>query len=174
MTMRGLVWSVFVLFLLLTGPARGQSVNQKVVDFCKEHTGKQVGDGECYALAAAALTAAGAKLGFKDDPGPGDAVWGAGVYTLEARDGRQVENRARGQSVQPGDIMQFRNTTFAGNNYSLSATQHTAIVVAAGTGGKELTVLHQNWNGKRTVQKNRFLLKDLKTGWVRIYRPLPR
>jgi hypothetical protein len=174
MTVRGLGWSGFacVVLLVLAVPARAGSLNQKVVDFCKKNLGKQVGDGDCFTFAAAALKAAEAKLGFKHDPGPGDAVWGARVYTLEVKDGVQVENAAKGQRVQPGDVMQFRNTTFAGKNYTLNATQHTAIVVAVGAGGKELTVLHQNWNGKQTVQQTQFLLKDLKSGWVRIYRPL--
>jgi hypothetical protein len=165
-----------LVLLLLVVPARAESLNQKVVDFCKKNVGKQVGDGECYALGAAALKAAGARLDFKDDPGPGDAVWGARVYTLEAKDGKQVEDAVKGQSVQPGDVIQFRGTTFAGKigdvEYSLIATQHTAVVIGVGAGGKELTVLHQNWNDKRTVQKELFRMKDLKSGWVRIYKPL--
>jgi hypothetical protein len=173
MVVPGLGWSVFACSLLvLVGPARAGSLNQKVLDFSRENIGKQVGDGECFTFAAAALKAAGAKLDFKHHPGPGDAVWGDRVYTLEVKNGALVENKAKGQRVQPGDIIQFRDTTFAGADYSLSAVQHSAVVSAVGADGKELTVLHQNWNDKRTVQQTVFRLKDLKKGWVRIYRPL--
>jgi hypothetical protein len=158
--------------LVLVVPARGGSLNQKVLDFSRKNLGKQVGDGDCFTFAAAALKAAGAKLGFKHSPGPGDAVWGALVYTLELKNRALVENKAKGQRVQPGDIIQFRDTTFAGAGYSLSAFQHSAVVVAVGAGGKDLTVLHQNWNDKKTVQQTLFRLKDLKKGWVRVYRPL--
>jgi hypothetical protein len=178
MMLRGPVGSALtcLLPLLVAGPARADDLNQKVVDFCKKNLGKQVGDGECFALAYVALKDAGAKLDFKNDPGPGDAVWGARVYTLEARDGKQVEEAAAGKRVRPGDVIQFRDATFEGKVgdgiYSLFAPQHTAVVIEVGAGGKELTVLHQNWNGKRTVQKELFRLKDLKNGWLRIYEPL--
>jgi hypothetical protein len=178
MTVRGLGRSAFayLLLLVLAASTRAASINQKVVDFCKKHIGKQVGDGDCFTLAYTALKAAGAKLDYNNDPNPGDAVWGTRVYTLEVKDGGLVEDAAAGKRVQPGDVMQFRDTTFTGKggdeDYTLTATQHSAIVIAVAAGGKELTALHQNWNDKKTVQKTVFRLNDLKSGWVRIYHPL--
>ena len=84
MTIRVLAGVLAVLAAVaLTGAAdepkeKEKSVNEKVVEFCKKHVGKEVGDGECTSLASAALKEAGAKprSAFEDHPNRGDYVWG--------------------------------------------------------------------------------------------------
>jgi hypothetical protein len=153
-----------------------EDLNPKVVKYAKSRVGKQCGDGECTGLAIEALKAAGARgfRAFPDSPGKEDFVWGELVYTLEIKNGRVSEQLDRGQKVKPGDIAQFRDCQFAGVNaigpYATSAPHHTAVVLSAQ--GRSLTVLHQNHNGKRVVGQHRYNLADLKSGWVRIYRPV--
>jgi hypothetical protein len=169
------------LLALAAAAAPPRSLNEKVLEFCKQNLGRQVGDGECYALAAEALKAAGARPQptFKDNPGPNDYVWGKLVWVLEATNGTQTEKATAGLSVQPGDVVQFRDTKFSGplpggGGYTSLAVRHTAVVAEFRAGSKELVVLHQNWNGNRTVHEQTLLLPDLKDGWLRVYRPVPR
>src|SRR5947209_14848770 len=63
---------------------KAPTLGDKIVTFCEGKKRKQVGDGECTALATEALTAVGAKPHSKDDPKEGDYVWGDRVFTLEA------------------------------------------------------------------------------------------
>src|SRR5262249_17933692 len=152
------------------------SINDKIVKYCKAKAGKQVGDGECAALVSAALIEAGAKTSrdFKDSPSDGDYVWGDQVYSLEIKDGKRNEDVAKGQKVKPGDIVQFRDTKFAGRNaigpYVTVAPHHSAVVVQVLNNGRTLVVLHQNSNYKKVVTQQAYSLGDLREGWVRVYR----
>jgi hypothetical protein len=56
--------------------------------------------------------------------------------------------------------------------YEANYSHHTAVIAAVNQKSNLLTVLEQNYNGKRIVQANPYRLTDLKTGWVRIYRPV--
>src|SRR6476469_5059447 len=60
------------------------TLGDKVVEFCQDHKGEQVGDGECASLANHALKAADARGRGPDDPNKGDYTWGKLVFTLEA------------------------------------------------------------------------------------------
>src|SRR4051794_32809659 len=68
--------TVFVPPIAAAAADKPPSLGQRIVNFCVEHKGQQVGDGECYALAAAALEAAGAAPQSGTDPNPDDYVWG--------------------------------------------------------------------------------------------------
>ena len=77
--------------------AMSETINQKVVNWARAQSGKQVGKGECWDLADRALRQAGAQssadLGPMDDDA--DYVWGDEISDLK--------------DVQPGDILQFRD-----------------------------------------------------------------
>lgn len=173
------------------GPAAAQKakakaesfpVNERVVEFARKKLGEQVGNGECWTLANNALLAAGGKSSpaYKDFPAMGDYVWGVPVLAVAAKDGQPVEEKLPTKwKVAPGDVVQFRDAKFAGarpggGTYALTAPQYTAVVDAVGPDGLTLGVLHQNWAGTRTVRQETFRLRDLKEGWVKVYRPLPR
>lgn len=149
------------------------TLGDKVVEFCKEHKGEQVGDGECAALAIHALKEAGAHGRYEDDPNPGDYVWGKRVFLLEAGS-KPVGKLA---DVKPGAVIQFRDArwvTRVGNRTTTtSAPHHTAVVTAVNKDTGVLQFLHQNHGGKRFVQDGVLPLGDLRAGWVRVYEPVP-
>jgi hypothetical protein len=160
--------------------AQAPTINDQIVKFCKDHLGEKVGDGECTFLAQAALKHAGAKpcTTFKDFPNKGDYVWGELVYALERKDHSQKETKVPERSIQAGDVIQFRDATFKGKhlrglqNYEATYPHHTAVVVAVKKDTDVITVLEQNVYGIKKVMENPYRLSDLKTGWVRIYRPV--
>ena len=179
---RTLLLAAALLGLVTSALAQTATLNGKVVKFCKNNLGKEVGSGECYDLAAAALQYADAKPqnGSEDSPNAGDYVWGKLVYALETTDGSQKETKVPKMSVQPGDVIQFRDAKFEGKNlrgfetYFTIFPHHTAVVSEVGKADEVLTALEQNVNDKRVVTANAYRLSDLKTGWVRVYRPVPK
>ena len=155
------------------------TLNQRIVDFAKANIGQQVTNGECAALAFEALKHSGGKTknAFKDFPAKGDYVWGSFVYSLEIKDGKPEEQVGKGMQILPGDIMQFRDAKFKGKKgkgtYIFSTPHHTAVITSVNT-NKDIGVLQQNIQGKKFVTEMTFHLNDLQTGWVRIYRPVPK
>ena len=163
---------------LLPQLALAQRLNAKVVEYCEAHVGKKVGDGQCSSLAYCALRAAGAKElnDFANDPGEGDYDWGKHVYTVTARNGNAVEEAVGRFKIRPGDVVQFRNTTFKGQEggkaYTWEYGHHTAVVVKMNHRTGVLVILEQNVNGKKVVQRGTLVLKDLRSGCLRVYRPV--
>src|SRR5436309_12869676 len=102
-----------LLFLPTAG--RADDFGERVVQFCQANKGKQVGAGNCYALAAKALNAAGAKPRFlnPDFPGKEDYVWGKLVMYQEATE-KGLKRENKGKDMQPGDVIQFRDTKWEG------------------------------------------------------------
>jgi hypothetical protein len=142
-------------------PASVPTLGDTVLAYAQKQRGRQVGDGECFALADYALSSAGAKsaAAFTEITPDGDYVWGAQVRLAD---------------IRPGDILQFRNfqihrrvTTFTReSDGTITRTQyeqseerdhHTAIVERVR--GAELAVLEQNMDpGGRVVQSNRLAI----------------
>jgi hypothetical protein len=171
-----------MLGMISLGFAQQQRINEKVIQFCKDHRGKQVGGGQCTDLAEAALKHADAKprTAFKDNPGQGDYVWGELVYALEMKDDTRKESKDPKRTIQPGDVIQYRDATFKGKdlrgfeNYEAACPHHTAVVLEVMKAPNVLAVLEQNVDGRRIVAESSYRLTDLKTGWLRIYRPVPK
>jgi len=40
--------------------------------------------------------------------------------------------------------------------------------------GKLVKIYHQNFGGKKVVMEGSLTLDDLKAGWIRVYRPIPK
>ena len=99
---------------------------------------------------------------------------------MTAKSGKRTEDTtATKVPVAPGDIVQFRDAKFSGprpggGTYSLTAEHHTAVVAAVAAVGKTFQILHQNWNGNKTVAEATLATRDLKEGWIKVYRPQPR
>ncbi|MGH9408429.1 MAG: hypothetical protein ACRD1V_03150, partial [Vicinamibacterales bacterium] len=115
----------------------------QVLGYARQQQGKRVGDGECFALADRALTAAGAKSAgdFGTVDHDADYVWGTPISLAD---------------LQPGDIIQMRDyrydrkiTTEHADGSSQfvidfqERPHHTAIVESVGANG-EVVVLEQN------------------------------
>jgi len=125
--------------------------NTKIVQFALNHLGTEVGNGECWTLAADALIYAGAR------PANG-YVFGATIPMAD---------------IASGDILQFESAVFVGTTYwmRLGLPHHTAIVYDVQ--GTNVTVLHQNYNDLRVVQKTLINFADMKSGTVTVYRAVP-
>ena len=130
----------------------GSALDAKIVEFAQNHIDQQVGNGECWTLAAEALK-------YADAEPPQLYVFGREVPTPE---------------VRPGHILQFESARFEGDGYFLvlGAPNHTAIVTAVR--GAKLTILHQNVNGSRVVQTGELNVDELVSGRMIVYAALPK
>jgi len=164
---RGIALLVLILLTIrISLAADPSSLGPKIVEFCKQNLGKQVGNGECSALAFRALKSVGAKTrGGPDAPEKGDYVWGTQVFYVEITPkGRQTIGSLT--NVQPGDIIQYRNTKFVTAHFE----HHTSVVEEVNP--KNLKILQQNVNGNRFVIEAILHVDKLSEGWLRIYRPI--
>ena len=78
-----LILGCFAVALVGAPPTGQQSLGDKVIAFCQEHKGQQVGDGECASLANQALRSAGAKGRGPDSPSKGDYTWAQDLAATE-------------------------------------------------------------------------------------------
>lgn len=170
------ILSCFVLIQLAAAPAAQQSLGEKVVAFCQQHKGEQVGDGECAALAIHALKEAGAKTRGNDFPNNGDYTWGTRIFTIEAQGESAPKTEGKPFDIKTGDIIQLRDVKFKGRRpggtYSMTFGHHTAVVAGVEEGGQVVHIFHQNFGGKKVVMNATYRLNDLKEGWLRFYRPV--
>ena len=153
----------------LTG--RVSALNRSVVRYCLGVQGRRVGDGQCAALAAAALRQAGAKTyPYAAD---GNYVWGRLVATITPGASFPVH-------ILPGDILQYRDACFyqrvtypngSSRTWTTRATHHTAVVVEVSATGRSLLVCEQNSNRQMIVKQNIVNLARLQQGSVKVYRP---
>lgn len=132
------------------GPVPSSPLAKDVVRFASSMIGKQVGNGQCWTLAAEALKAAGA------EPPKG--------YTFG--DEIPLEN------IEPGDILQFKTARFEEPGYwaVMGTPDHTAVVYSL---GERTFILHQNVGGKKYVQSFDLDFDNMTSGRVQAYRPRP-
>jgi hypothetical protein len=150
-------------------------LNQKVLDYSREHLGTKVGDGICATLAVEALGHAGAtRYPLRADEG--ELAWGTEIKELK--------------DVLPGDVVQLQGAVFKGRTplprggtrfWSNTYPRHTAIVAGVKDKGKLIAILHQNvgpeaadLSVKQKVQEGTLRMDALQPGGVvRFYRPVP-
>lgn len=150
-----MIKSLLCIMIAISGFAHAQLpvVNQQIVAYCKANEGKKIDRGECWDLAAFALNEVnanwkppfnfGTKYNFKKD------------------------------SIYAGDIIQFENVEFKGENYSMTMPHHTAIVLEV-LEDKRCVIAHQNFAGKRKVQFTEANFADVKKGSLQFYRPISK
>src|SRR5690606_18639410 len=129
---------------------KAEEVPLLLVAFCKENLGKQVGNGECWALADQALRARGLRR-----PTRGLRVWGRKI------DVEKEELREGDHAEEP--TAKFSNGTWPG-------PEHTSVIVKANR--KTIVVAQQNWGGKKTVSEMEFDPSTLVSGELMFYRPV--
>lgn len=134
-----------------------RELNKKIVDFVNRHMGQQVGDGECWSLAAAAMDAAGAQP-------PQEYVFGRELASKE--------------EWWPGDIIQFTSCVFkqpmprgGWEIFEAGVPNHTAVYLGR-RDGKAL-IGQQNVLGNRTVQTGLIDFNCMISGHYKVYRTLP-
>ncbi|MBL9113903.1 MAG: hypothetical protein JNJ83_02775 [Verrucomicrobiaceae bacterium] len=148
----------------------------KVLAFCQQRIGRRVGKGQCAHLSSEALKHLGPRRRPPDFPAKGDYVWGDLVAFIRAGTGGIVGLEALSK-VQPGDIVQIRNACFEGSwltggTYLLTTHHHTTVVEKVRLEDGVLHILHQNVKGVFGVTRGTHELRRLKSGWLRIYRPV--
>ena len=174
-TLRKMFVVLVPLLLCVDAPllsAREEKGNDRVVEFSEQHLGQKVGNGECTTLASQALDYAGFKGSSGNFPNHGDYVWGRLVFMIEGTETQPTE-QGKIEWIKPGDIVQFRNVLFQSKRGFVKDAHHTAVVKSVDGDKQVLTVLHQNFSGKK-VTENKFDLKNLKKGWLRVYEPIPK
>ena len=81
--------------------------------------------------------------------------------------------------LRPGDIIQFRDCTWAGRlsprmRYRAARPHHTAVIADVDPAGQSVDVYEQNYNGKLTVVYSKIKISDLTAGWMRVYHPIAK
>ena len=159
---------IALLIGTVLGLAEGSdALNTKVVAFARSKLGQTVGDGDCAALAAEALRAAGARRRGRS--------WG--------------EERASLKDAQAGDILQFEDAVFVRRRVredgavvtlTFRSPHHTAIVSGVRKRGRRvvLTVIQQNvgFEGEaeataKVVRESLIDPAEMTRGSLRAYRP---
>ncbi len=134
------------------------NLNRRIMAFAAHNFGKQVGNGECWTLAADALQEAGGMP-------PQDYVFGRAL--------------ARNEQWWPGDIIQFTKCRFKeslpgpGNRHMIitaGAPNHTAIYGGQENGSS--MIAQQNNNGVKRVSVMYLDFDTLVSGNFNVYRPL--
>ncbi len=154
-----LILSLFLLF----SDGNLPPLNERILHFVELSKGKQVGNGECWDLAAEALEYAGAYL---------DRSTPESVYIF----GKLVNPWK--ETIFPGDIIQFENIemryTKNHNEYVAKMPHHTAIVYEVLRPGHYM-IAHQNSfiSGKK-VGVTELDLKHITNGEFYFYRPVSR
>ena len=71
-------------------------------------------------------------------------------------------------------MVQLRDASFKGESGNWSFGHHTAVVLKMNRRTGAMEVLQQNVNGKRSVQHGTLNVKELRHGWLRVYRPVAK
>ncbi len=143
---------IIVLFFIVAGTkliSQTSPVATKIIEFSMKNFGKKVDRGECWDLANAALNYANADW---------EAPFKFGDKQNYQKDG-----------LQTADILQFSNIKMKMPNGAMSFPKHTAIVYKAK--GKQVTLIHQNFNNKRYVDTISISLDYIKSGKIEAFRP---
>jgi hypothetical protein len=126
-----------------------------ILDYSRSQMGKQVGNGECWTLAAEAMNAAGTRP------------------PIEYNFGRELKEN---EVVIPGDIIQFTSMTFVddrGWTWTLGLPNHTAVISAV-SANRTITVFQQNVGGKKIVMTQTINLARKTGGSYQIFRVVPQ
>jgi hypothetical protein len=157
----------FVAAMTIALAAGPEDVNEKVVAFARAKVGQTVGDGDCSALAAEALRAAGASRKGR--------AWGEPVASIK--------------DARPGDVLVFEGTVFvrtrvrpdgAIETLTYNSPHHVAVVSGVRKRGRRvlLTVLQQNVGfageddaRRKVVREDVVDTAELRRGTLTAYRP---
>ena len=153
----GIFWSLIVYILSFSICLGGDSLalNRSIVNFGVKNLNRTVNNGNCWVLPRDALVASGGKF-----PGP------RGNYKTTIF-GRQIYPN----QLIPGDIIFFQYARFSryGKIYYSTGQFHYAIVERVY--GSSISLLHQNFSGRRYVMRAYIDLREMRSGSIVIYRP---
>jgi hypothetical protein len=149
-----------LLLLILFSHSNTPDLNTKIVRYVDTVIGKQVDRGECWDLAAAALSYAGAYL---------DRSSQKSIYIF----GQKINPSQ--EEVFPGDIIQIENVKLEYTNgdmiYTENMAHHTAIIYEVIAEG-HYKIAHQNTSfSGRKVGISELNMDTIKKGKIIFYRP---
>lgn len=151
--MKNLVKYYFLFVIFINFALAQDSTNylgNKIVWFAEYNFGKKVDRGECWDLVAGALNYANAK-------------WKAPFEFGTKIDLKKTE-------LKPGDVLQFNKVKINYPNRSIFFPVHTAIVYKVR--GKQITLIHQNYNNKKVVDTLSVDLNRVVQGKIQAFRPV--
>lgn len=141
-----------------------------VAAWCLHNEGKQVGSGECWDLAKYALEKGCGKHAFVS------TYYHHGYPILNIHGGPTgmvVENGPHDQ-IRKGDILQFTSAKFEdrakGSTQTTGDPNHTSVVIDKID--DRILVAEQNVQGVRTVRRGEYVLGNIVSGSVVVYRPV--
>lgn len=155
-----------------------------VFEFCEQHLGFLVGDGECWTLAQKALVDAGRKAisqGYDPPMVSMGRVHGQCIFEWDADSRIDVIGLLDKAKPAMGDIMEMDGVRFRTERMlmgmlkemtSVHMGKHTAVVESIQGLGSKVVVIEQNANVKRRVTPGQYELSEMVSGKVRIYRPV--
>ena len=150
--------------------------SDSLASWCEGQMGQQVGNGECWTLAANGLKAiaAGCRAeGLEPCMTSQSVIHGYAVFTFTPPKPSQPPGGVEAADVARGDIIQFLSCHFVrkdGRGQSWAgAPDHTSVVTAVERGGV-LRVVEQNVGGVKIVQEGKYDFSELVAGEVRIFR----
>ncbi|WP_420580320.1 hypothetical protein [Reichenbachiella sp.] len=161
-----MLWKKIFLFVALSSfsfKPELPELNAKIITYVDSVMGTKVARGECWDLAAGALSYSGAYFDRS-------SMKTVTIY------GRRLNLKK--EEILPGDLIQFENVqmkwTDGNTTYSSSMGQHTAIVYKI-NGPGDFEMAHQNTSdwGKKVGVSN-FNLNHVTKGKVMIYRPISK
>jgi len=136
---------------------------EAVARWCEGHIGRQVGNGECWTLAADALEAVGAMRSVC-------FVHGAPIYA------RTSDSATKDVDIARGDIIQFWNAKLRSRDglrtQNAGSPGHTSVVT--GVEGSMVRVVESNIGHDKRVQRGKYDLGTLVEGRVDVFRPVGR
>ena len=122
-------------------------IGDKIIEFAMKNLKKKVDRGECWDLANAALNS-------------NNADW-----TSPFGFGTKINM----EDAKRADIIQMTNIQMKFPNGSMNFPQHTAIILKKS--GRQITLIHQNFNNIRYVDTLTINLDYIKKGKVEVFRP---
>ena len=139
------------------------SLESRVITFCRQHLGKQVGNGICEDLVDAALKFAGAKV-------QRGAYYGRQVYS-GTPGGQQPNFVGNLKQVKPGCVVHFNGPYKIGHYFSNSSEGHVAIIESPDQDGT-WHVYQQNYNNKKYVTEGELKPIKLTKGSFQVFAPV--
>lgn len=141
-----------------------------VAAWCSHNEGKQVGTGECWDLAKYALEKGCGKHAFVSTY----YHHGYPILKIHGEPTGMVTDNGPHDQVRKGDILQFTTAKFEdrarGSTQTAGDPDHTSVVVDKI--GERILVLEQNVQGVRVVRKGEYVLGNIVSGSVVVYRPV--
>lgn len=150
--------------------------SNRIAKWCEARVGTQVGNGECWTLAAEALKAVAMEdreKGVEPCMTSQGLVHGSALYTWLPPEPQEPRDVVEAAGVARGDVAQFLSCHFKKKNGLgeswAGVPDHTAVITGI-EGGGILRVVESNAGGLKTVKEGIYNFSELVYGEVRIFR----